>query len=265
MTRTSATPIVTVLLCAYNAERDIATAIESILGQTFRDFELIIIDDGSTDKTYEIIKKYAALDPRIIKIHQDNTGLTKALNFGIKLSRGQFIARQDADDWSALNRLEKQLDYFKNNPNTVLLGTVTEDVYADGTVMLWQHLTPEEIKATIHLKTPFAHSTAMMRTDILKQLGGYDEQFKTSQDTELWLRFSEKGKIEMLPEALVRRSVNTSSISQRRKFRQMQDALRARLKHRPDQVWPIYKNALRTLIINSLPGSLIQTLKGKNS
>ena len=119
----SIAPQISVLLPVYNGEKTIARAIESILNQDFKDFELIILDDGSKDKTLDICKDYQKKDSRIILVHHENKGLSATLNIGISLARGELIARQDSDDCSLPDRLEKQLNYMRANSKTVLLGT----------------------------------------------------------------------------------------------------------------------------------------------
>ena len=117
-------PKVSVVVPANNAERYISEAIESVLNQTFEDYELIIVNDGSTDRTEDIILDYQKMDPRIIYLkNEENLRICRTLNRGLEAARGDYIARMDADDWSYPARLEKQLDYMRNNPDVVLVGS----------------------------------------------------------------------------------------------------------------------------------------------
>jgi glycosyltransferase involved in cell wall biosynthesis len=261
MTKSPPAPAITVLMSAYNAQDCIARAIESILSQTFTDFEFVIINDGSIDQTGNILERYARQDSRI-KIHtQNNNGLTKALNTGLKLSRGEFIARQDCDDWSHPRRLEQQVEYMNAHPNVTLLGCVSEDVAPDGEITLWRYSPPEKLQKSVYLKTPFPHSSAFMRAGILRELGGYDESFPTAQDAELWIRFARQGPIAMLETPLIQRHLGEKSISNQKRFRQTYDALRARLRHRPDLAPFILYNAVRTFLIGIIHHKFLSTIK----
>jgi glycosyltransferase involved in cell wall biosynthesis len=187
-------PDISIVMSVYNAQSDVRRAIESICNQTFRNFEFIIIDDGSTDKTLQILNAYAAQEPRI-RIHtQNNAGLTKALNTGVKLAAAPLIARQDADDFSHPERLQAQFEFMKAHPKINLLGSAGYDLHPDGTRTFWPAISHAELQKSVYLKTPFPHSSAIMRTAILKELGGYDENFFTAQDMELWMRFAKRGE-----------------------------------------------------------------------
>src|SRR5215831_13102998 len=125
-------PCVSVVLPVYNGEKYLAEALDSILQQTFNDYELIVIDDGSTDRSSAIIESYVKKDRRVIVHRQDNCGLIMSLNQGSSLARGKYIARMDADDVSLPQRLEKQLDYLEQRPDIGLLGTWIQDIGPNG-------------------------------------------------------------------------------------------------------------------------------------
>ena len=136
MTRLSnTTPIISVLMSCYNASLWLNESIESVLNQTFTNYELILINDGSTDDTLEIINRFAQHDRRIIIINKNNSGLADSLNIGITRARGEWIARLDADDLCMLNRLEVQLDFVRKYPDVILLGTGFLEINAQGTVI----------------------------------------------------------------------------------------------------------------------------------
>ncbi len=266
------TPQISVLMAVYNEEDYVKDAIESILNQSFKNFEFIIVDDGSTDHTPQILTTYARNDNRVRVITQKNTGLTRALNNGLKECKAPLVARQDADDVSYPDRLQKQYNFMiaRQNADVVLLGGVCDDSHIDGTKTLWPYYNNVQIKGIIHLKSPFAHSTAMFRRDEVEKLKGYDTSYKTSQDMELWMRMHEVGRIEMIEKPILLRRINNQSISAKRKFRQFYDSSHARLKHSP---W--FKPKLRALgyslkigILSTLPLSLknklICAIKQKN-
>ncbi len=256
-------PKVSVLMSVYNAQDDLPESIESILNQTFKDFEFIIVNDGSTDQSEEILREYAAKDRRIKLINQENTGLTKALNTGIKCVQGEFVARQDADDTSYPKRLEKQLKAFESDADILLIGSNCDDVYEDGSTGQWGAHSPNRIKAITLRQTPFAHSTAIMRTDTLNKLDGYDESYRTAQDMELWMRFAKEGKILMLQEPLIQRKIVSTSISAKKRKQQFYDATKARWKHNSGLhkiVSQFY--GVRSVIINILPLKFIKFVKG---
>lgn len=248
-------PKISVIMSVYNGAAHVAAAIDSILAQTFTDFEFLIIDDGSSDDTPNILKSYD--DPRI-KIHtQANAGLTKALNTGLELASAPIIARQDADDVSYPERLATQLALLEAKPDVVLVGSNADVVYPAYKAQ-WGTHTDIGLQKIVFFKTPFPHSTAMFRAG----LGSYDESFKTAQDMELWMRLAGQGRLAMLPEPLIQLNIEAGSISRKRLWRQFYDALRARLRH--NSVWraplAIY-HSLRSLLITLLPPIVIRTLK----
>lgn len=259
-----APPEISVVMSVYNGGAYLAEAIESILGQTFADFEFIIVNDGSSDNTGDILKEYSLKDSRIKIISHENQGLTRSLNNAVDLARGRFIARQDADDVSYPDRLEKQIHRMKADSGLLLLGACSDDVHNDGLKTRWGFHDDSKIRSVVFVKTPFPHSTAMMRADACKSLGGYDESFRTAQDMEFWMRFAKAGRIAMLDDALILRRVEKNSISVSRRKRQFYDALRARLKHGGNPALALY-HSIRGLLIAYMPPALIQTMKCRSS
>lgn len=182
-------------------------SIESILGQTFSNFEFVLIDDGSTDDTFKVIQEYSRLDPRIVPVSKPNTGLTNSLNIGACLCRGRWIARIDADDLAMPDRLEKQLNHLRKFPDTLLLGTACELIDTAGARIKSYSWPIDHEKLVDQLEMSFSifpHSSAMFNTLVFNQVGGYNKRFLMSQDCDLWLRFCERGKISCLPEILVK-------------------------------------------------------------
>jgi glycosyltransferase involved in cell wall biosynthesis len=255
-------PEISVIMGVYNGADTLTAAIDSILSQTFSDFEFIIVNDGSTDDTAHILREYVQKDLRIAVIEQKNMGLTKSLNRAIMQVRGKYIARQDADDISYPDRFRKQYDLFQVRPDLVLVGGCSDDLHEDGTKTLWKHRDDEELASVLFYKTPFPHSTAMMRTDTCWALGCYDENFRTAQDMELWMRFAGVGPVSMVKEPVLLRRVMDGSISTKRRWRQFHDALRARLKHGPNPALAMY-HSLRSLLITFVPAAWIENLRAK--
>jgi glycosyltransferase involved in cell wall biosynthesis len=207
-------PIISVVMSVHNGEAHIGEAVDSILNQTIRDFEFIIIDDGSQDSSKAMLRQYAARDPRIRLVSRENRGLTKSLNEGLALAQGEFIARMDADDISLPARFEKQLGYLKSSPTLMLLSTNLEviDEFGARTTDYLLPLSFPEILWWSMFANPFAHPAMMLRRSLIDQHGfRYDESFRTTQDFDLWVRIINRHPGENLGESLLkyRRHPNT--------------------------------------------------------
>ena len=197
-------PIVSVLLPAYNCPNYIREAVESILAQTFADFELIVLDDGSTDETPDIVRQYT--DPRIRLLSHANMGLAGTLNRGIGLARGDYIARQDQDDRSFPERLSKQVAFLDAHPACALIGTWAE-IWRETNKTERTHAHPAgdaELKFLLLLNNPFVHSSVMIRKAALDRVGGYspDRTRQPPEDYELWSRIAREYDVANLPEVL---------------------------------------------------------------
>ena len=210
-------PAVSVILAAYNAEKYLPEAVDSILGQTFRDFELLLIDDGSRDGTATIVADYGRRDSRVVPISRPNKGLTPTLNEGIARATAPLLARMDADDAAEPTRFEKQVAYFNEHPECVCLGSRVTLIDPLGSpIKTTDHATDH---ATIDggliqgIGWSIVHPAAMMRADAVRQVGGYREQFKTSQDLDLFLRLGEIGRLANLPEPLLRYRQHFESVA----------------------------------------------------
>ena len=206
-----------VVMSAFNSSKWIEESIKSVLAQSFKNFEFIIVNDGSTDSTSEILEKYQSIDNRIIIITKKNTGLTNSLNIGIKKSKTGLILRIDSDDISSKKRFKRQYDYMKYNPQCGLLsGNCIEINQSNNT--LFKHIYPNShdkiIKNLEMGKNVIPHSAVIFRKDLFNDVGGYRETFKRSQDIDLWLRLSEVAKINSLPgEPIVRIRKHSSSLT----------------------------------------------------
>jgi glycosyltransferase involved in cell wall biosynthesis len=209
-------PEVTVLMSCYNAEDWLAEAIGSVLAQTYRNFEFILVNDGSTDNTLNLIQEYGKIDSRIKIITKDNSGLSDSLNVGIAQARGVWTARLDADDICELTRLEKQLAFVQAEPQTVLLGTDFLEIDANGSALKAHRYPAGDKELKYNLKRClrfFPHSSAFYRTAIVQSIGGYNKEYVNAQDWDLWLRLSENGRLACLNEPLVRIRKHANQIS----------------------------------------------------
>jgi len=198
-------PLVTVLMPVYNGERDLQKAVDSILGQTFRDFEFLIINDGSRDGSGDLLNSLS--DARIRVVHQENHGLAATLNIGLALSRGRYIARQDQDDLSRPERLASQVAYLEANPECALLGTAAEIWVGDEpTERAHDHPTSHaELAFLLLFNNPFVHSSVMFRKDAVQSIGGYstDPARQPPEDFELWSRMARHFRVANLPDRLL--------------------------------------------------------------
>lgn len=210
-------PLVSIVLPAFNCEKFIRFTIDSLLNQTYTNFELLIINDGSTDSTVQIIKSFS--DTRIQLINNSkNKGLIYTLNKGLELAKGKYIARIDADDICLPTRLEKQVNWLEKNSNTVIVATKIEFIDEQGMAIgTWdldqQKTTAYQIKNAMLWQCCIAHPTVMMRSDVIKKYR-YANNQKHSEDFGLWLQvLSDHFTIEKIPEALVQYRVHSSSVT----------------------------------------------------
>ena len=201
-------PKVSVIMSVYNGEKYLQEAIESILNQTFENFEFIIVNDAATDKTKEILECYKEKDSRIrIITNTVNIGLTKSLNKIIKRASGVYLARMDADDIALPQRLEKQVDFLRVHPEVGLLGTSSFEINKKGDIINKKKIPvlDSDIRFALIKSNPFFHSSVMMRKAILEKAGGYDKNIEISQDYELWFRIAKETKMANLDEFLMKR------------------------------------------------------------
>ncbi len=220
MSDITSSPALCVAMSVYNGERFLAPAIESILGQTFTNFEFLILDDGSSDATPNIIQRYAAQDNRIRPIIRDNRGLIVSLNQLLAEARAPIIARMDADDMSRADRFEKQMAFLEANPDHGIVGSWSEDIDAHDEPWLVEApehpLKHEEFLHNIRFGGPLlCHPVVMFRTDIVRQAGGYHAAFKHCEDHDLWLRLSSITKMANIPERLIRYRHYPEQVSKR--------------------------------------------------
>lgn len=207
------TPKVTVLMTVYNGEKFLAEAIDGILNQTFRDFEFLIINDGSTDGSREIIKSYE--DPRINLVdNETNIGLTASLNRGLSLAGGEYIARQDADDISLPGRLEKQISILERNLEIALLGSWYLEIDESGNPLREYKLPCEPLQISWDSIFYCSFSTVVFRRElVLNNVGSYDESFRYAQDWELYSKIARTHTAVNIGECLVKYRLHSRSMT----------------------------------------------------
>ena len=222
-------PKISVVMAAFNEDSHISNAILSIQNQTFKDWELVVVDDGSNDDTLAIIRKLADLDDRIILLHNNtNLGLARSLNKGIKISKGKYIARMDADDFSLPTRLELQFKFMEKNQDISVLGTGASYVDSNGKKLL-DVVFPEnhdDIIRSLFRSSPLLHPSVLMRSSFIKKLDGYDESYYRGQDYDLWFRGKEIGTYHNLQEPLIEYNEK-----EKFSFQSVKDSFRIRRKH----------------------------------
>ena len=185
-------PLVSVIMAVYNAEKHLEDSVLSVLGQSYSNFEFIIIDDGSTDSGYEMLQKFSLQDKRIklIKINV-NIGLTKNLNIAIQIAEGDLFMRMDADDICILQRMEKQVDFLLTHPEVDIVGSAIEEIDEHGKSFEKKIFYPEthlECLKFFRKRDPLAHPAVMMRKRFIVKAGLYNEAYRTNQDTYMWLQ-----------------------------------------------------------------------------
>ncbi|MDP5134943.1 glycosyltransferase [Rheinheimera baltica] len=226
-------PEISVILPVYNASVYLAEALQSILKQSFTDFELILINDGSTDNSESIILQFCNADERIRYISRENRGLIASLNEGISLSRGNFIARMDADDIAESTRFESQYNFLQRHIKVAALGTAYQLIDHSGRV-IGSRKPPRYnwlIKPLFLFGSPFAHPSMMLNRRIIGDELWYDERYKHAEDYELWLRLSKKFKLANLAQPLLKYRVLSTSISRKFAHEQQQSVARALATH----------------------------------
>lgn len=210
--------MISVVMPVYNGEKFLAEAVESVLNQTYKEFEFIIVDDGSTDDTPNILKHYADKDPRVKIVKAGKVGLSNAMNLGIEAAQYPWIARMDADDVCLPRRLEASIEAANANPDVVVWGTYVHHINAKGKILSLTKVGPttreqfwEERKKGLAIQV--INPSAMMRKDIVDKVGRYKEAFVAAHDIEIFDEMAEYGPILCIPEVLVLYRVHGYSIS----------------------------------------------------
>lgn len=242
------TPEVSVILPTFNGSEFIKKAIQSVLNQSFSNFELLIIDDGSKDSIPEITNYYVEKDARVFYArNENNLGIQQSLNRGLKIARGKYIARIDDDDeWIDRNKLKRQVEYLNKNPDYILIGTGTIVVDENGKE-IFRFLNPEsdqDIRKKILFKNYFTHSGVIFKKKAAMKFNGYDESEQTRhiEDYDLWLKLGTLGKFGNLPIYGVKFTQRSGAISSKNKIKQFKRNIKIIQKF--SDFYPSYSYAL---------------------
>jgi len=244
------TPLISVVMPVYNSETYLQESANSILNQTYTNFEFIVINDGSTDGSLDILTEYAEKDNRIAIINQQNSGLSNSLNRGIELSRSDLIARMDADDISNPTRLEEQFNFMNNNPEVAVAGTAFE-LFGENTKskIVTMPATNKTIRKNLPFRFCLCHPTVMFRRKTIVDAGGY-QGTGPCQDLELWLRLSRNKTLQFanLEKPLL-------------KYRIHQDQIKGGRNAYKAAAYYLFKEALKQQSISLFFGSILAVFK----
>ncbi len=248
-------PAVSVLMSVRNGAPWVREAVESVLAQTAGDLELIVIDDGSTDATPDLLASIR--DPRLRAERRPRAGLARALNDALEQARAPLVARLDADDLALPERLARQRAFLGAHPEIGLLGTGAREVDAAGRELriIWPPQEDAVIRRALIRRNPFVHSSVMMRRTLVERLGGYDASFPVAQDYDLWLRLSGITRMANLPEPLVVRRLVPGRVTLARDSERLRAEARARWRAVRRGAYPLRcaAFALRPALVLALP------------
>lgn len=258
--------MISVIMSVYNAEKYLREALDSIVNQTYRNFEFIIINDCSKDNSLTILEEYAKEHKSIILLSNlDNLGLTRNLNLALSISTGDYIARMDADDISNLNRFKRQIDFFTNDSTYDIVGTFSEDIDGHGAIIRTRTspISHGKIMEMLPRLSPITHPTVMFKRSSLQKLGFYNVKYATSQDLDLWLRAAGAGlKFYNIPEYLFQYRMDEEFVA-RKSFKYRWNDFRIRLdgyKH-INLPWHKYRFAFIPLVLGVIPKRVYYLLK----
>lgn len=258
---------VLIIMSVYNNERYIREAIDSLQKQTFTDFELWLVNDGSTDGTSLILEEFAKKDSRVhIIINEHNLGLTKSLNIALRHAEGIYIARMDADDIALPERFKKQVAFLDAHPEIGMVGTAYEWIDEAGNVLGSRKIVtePTELQKKLIHKNQFMHGSVMIRKTLIDQACGYDERYRKTQDYDLWLRLSRTCQFANLPEVLMQKRVTKGMISFKSEKEQIRCANRARwnaLKRGDYPIWCAWY-LVTPFLATILPTKFVRWVRG---
>jgi GT2 family glycosyltransferase len=263
----NSSPAISVVMPVYNAGRFLAPALDSVLAQTFFDFELIAIDDGSTDDSGKVLADFAARDPRVRIFSQENQGIVATLNRALALARAPLVARMDADDICRADRFAKQLAYMQHHPEIAAISGAMDVIDESGTYLRTDAFPtlPDAIDSELLHRNCVCHPAVMARTEVLRSLGGYRRSVQYAEDYDLWLRISEVGRVANLPDVLLSHRVHAKKTSDRHFVAQelavlaARGAARLRRRGSPDPlaageaVSPLGYRALQRMFADTVP------------
>ena len=265
-------PLTSIILPTYNNSSYLPNSIESILAQSYENWELFIINDGSIDDTENVIKNYTEKDPRIIYLkNEKNLGIQKSLNEGFKRATGEYIAHIDDDDeWIDKDKLKKQIEFLENNPEYVLVGTGVI-VVDENKKELLRYLLPEtdqQIRKVLLYKNCFTHSSVLFKKEVIDKFGGYDEaeESKHIEDYDLWMKIGLSGKMHNLPEHMTVFTMRSGSISSNHKIEQFKKNIKLCKKYKnkyPNYLFALTANHLKLIFYAFFTKIPFKNLKNK--
>ncbi len=256
-------PAVSVLMAVYNGAPWVADAARSVLAQTLGDLELVVVDDGSTDATGDVLAGVG--DSRLRVERREHEGLTRALNHGLRVARAPLVARLDADDIALPERLARQVAFLETHPEIGVLGSAAREVNGDGREV--RVVRPPEddgaLRRALIRRNPMLHSTVTMRRHIVEAVGGYDPRFAVAQDYDLWMRLAGVTRLANLSEALVVRRLLAGRVSVARDTERLRAEARARWRAVRAGAYPLWclVFALRPTLVAAIPGPLRRMLR----
>lgn len=257
-------PAVTVLIGAYENERTVARAVASILGQTERDLELIVIDDGSRDGSSAAAREAIGSDPRgrVMQL-ESNLGIARSLNAGLEAAAAPVVAIQDADDYSAPNRLERQLAVLAGDPQVAVVGARMREVDDGGRVLRPRtSFAAGDVGPVLLRFNPIPNGSALVRRDAALAVGGYDPRYRYATEYDLWLRLAERHRLAALDEELGTRVMGTGNVAARAERAQLAEGLAIRLRAlRRRRTLHGAAGLLRPAISYALPAPLKRALR----
>jgi glycosyltransferase involved in cell wall biosynthesis len=260
-------PAVSVVLAVWNGAPWVAEAVSSLLAQTDENFELIVVDDGSTDATPALLAGIA--DPRLRLQRQPHRGLTRALNRGLSAARGDLVARLDADDVALPERLGRQRAFLAARPDVGLLGTAAREVDDAGALVRIVRPPTDDaaIRRALIRANPFVHSSVMARRELLARAGGYDETLAVAQDYDLWMRLARLTRLANLAEVLVIRRLGAGRVSVEREEDRLRTEARVRWRAVTSGAYPPWCAlfALRPALALALPRPLRRAVRAAMS
>ncbi|QDP01789.1 glycosyltransferase family 2 protein [Thalassotalea sp. PS06] len=222
-------PKISVVMPVFNGGKFLSEAVNSVLQQSYRDFELLIINDGSTDSSARILSDFASKDSRVTVFNRENHGLIATLNFAIARCNGEFVARMDADDVCEPERLARQVEFFSKNPNVAVLGTGYSYINQDGDTQGHRNIQTDDsnIRAAFFFGNPLAHPSIMFNLQQMPPGWQYDNAFEGAEDLALWLALSSQVKFANLAEPLLAYRLTGQSLSDKKSRLQRQSACNA--------------------------------------
>lgn len=225
-------PRVSVLIGAFNSAATLDRAIDAVLAQTVRELELIVIDDGSTDASPELIERACARDPRVRALPMGrNVGIARSLNEGLRAARAPVVAVQDADDYSAPERLACQLAVLDDDPEVAVVGTRMHEVDEAGRPLAPRtSFASGDVRDVLMRFNPIPNTSAAMRRDAVLGAGGYDSRYRYAMEYDLWLRLAERWKLVALEEPLSTRVMGSANVAARAERAQTAEAIRIRVR-----------------------------------